>query len=299
MPLEEMCALLERHARPDLSTAIDGVQACRFDHTNPPVSGMSGTVLAVIAQGGKRLALGERLYEYRPGQYLVASVDLPVTGQVMDTGRPTLGFGMTLHPADIAALLLEAAPHDLPESGRVPQAGIAVTDAPAELLDAIVRLLRLLDRPCDRKILAPMIKREILWRLLSGEQGAAIRQLGLADSSLTHINCAVQWIRENFASPFRVGELAQLAGMSVSAFHRNFQAITGMSPIKFQKHIRLQEARLLLAGRPSDITGVGHAVGYDSLSQFSREYRRMFGTPPSQDAIHLRTRPAVPAAALP
>jgi hypothetical protein len=132
MPLEEMCALLERHARPDLSTAIDGVQACRFDHTSPPVSGISGKVLAVITQGGKRLALGERLYEYRPGQYLVASVDLPVTGQVMDTGRPTLGFGMTLHPADIAALLLEAAPHDLPESGCVPQPGIAVTDAPAE-----------------------------------------------------------------------------------------------------------------------------------------------------------------------
>jgi len=299
MSMEEMCALLERHARHDLSTAIDGVQACRFDHTQAPVSGMSGTVLAVIAQGGKRLALGERLYEYRPGQYLVTSVDLPVTGQVMDTGRPTLGFGMALHPADIAALLLEAGPHDLPESGRAPQAGIAVTDAPAELLDAIVRLLRLLDRPRDRKILAPMIKREILWRLLSGEQGAAIRQLGLADSSLTNITRAVQWIRENFASPFRVEELAQLAGMSVSAFHRNFQSITGMSPIKFQKHIRLQEARLLLAGRPSDITGVGHAVGYDSPSQFSREYRRMFGTPPSQDAVHLHIRPAAPAAALP
>jgi AraC-like DNA-binding protein len=299
MPLEEMCGLLERHARPDLTTAIDGVQACRFDQTSPPASGMSGTVLAVIAQGGKRLALGERLYEYRPGQYLVASVDLPVTGQFMDTGLPTLGFGMTLRPADIAALLLEADPRDLPAPGRTPQPGIAVTDAPEELLDAIVRLLRLLDSPRDRKVLAPMLKREILWRLLTGEQGSAIRQLGLADSSLTHITRAVQWIRENFARPFRVEELAHLAGMSVSAFHRNFQTVTGMSPLRFQKHIRLQEARLLLASRPSDITGVGHAVGYESPSQFSREYRRMFGMPPSQDAAHLRTRPPARAAALP
>lgn len=151
-------------------------------------------------------------------------------------------------------------------------------------------MLRLLDRPYDRKILAPMIKREILWHLLRGEQGAAVRQLGLADSSLTHITRAVRWIRENYASPFRVEELARIAGMSVSAFHRNFQTVTAMSPIRFQKHIRLQEARLLLVSRPSDITGVGQSVGYDSPSQFSREYRRMFGTPPSQDAVRLRTR---------
>jgi AraC-like DNA-binding protein len=223
---------------------------------------------------------------------------LPVTGHVMDTGRTTLAFGMTLHPADIAALLLEADPQDLPAAPRTPQAGAAVTDAPAELLDAIVRLLRLLNHPGDRKVLAPMIKREILWRLLSGEQGPAIRQLGLADSSLAHITRTVQWIRENFAKSFRVEELAHLAGMSVSAFHRNFQAVTGMSPIRFQKHIRLQEARQLLAGRPSDITGVGHAVGYDSSSQFSREYHRMFGMPPSQDTVHLRPQPAVPAAAV-
>jgi AraC-like DNA-binding protein len=260
---------------------------------------MSGTVLAVIAQGGKRLALGERLYEYRAGQYLVTSVDLPGTGQVIDTAQPTLAFGMTLHPADIAALLLEAEPDDLPAAPRTPQAGVAVTDAPAELLDAIVRLLRLLDRPADRRILAPLIKREILWRLLSGPQGPAIRQLGLADSSLTHITRTVRWIRENYAKPFRVEDLADLAGMSVSAFHRNFQTVTGLSPIRFQKHIRLQEARLLLAGRGTDVTGVGHAVGYDSSSQFSREYRRMFGTPPSQDAVQLRAQPAVPASALP
>ncbi|MCK9927008.1 AraC family transcriptional regulator [Frankia sp. Mgl5] len=283
--------LLLRHARPDMITPIDGIQACRFDHPNAPTAGMSGTVLAVIAQGGKRLALGERLYDYGPGQYLVASADLPVTGHVLDTGQPTLGFGMTLSPAAIAELLLEANPHDLPAPARTAPAGIAVSTAPPPLLDAVVRLLRLLDRPADRKILAPMVKREILWYLLRGEQGAAIRQLGLADSGLTHINRAVQQIRENYATAFRVEELAGIAGMSVSAFHRNFQTVTGMSPIQFQKHIRLQEARLLLASRPSDITGVALSVGYDSPSQFSREYRRMFGIPPSKDA-RLRTASA-------
>jgi AraC-like DNA-binding protein len=167
------------------------------------------------------------------------------------------------------------------------------------LLDAVVRLLRLLDRPRDRKALAPLIKREILWWLITGEQGDVVRQLGLADSSLAHIRGAVRWIRDNYATPFRVEEVAQLTGMSVSAFHRNFQAVTAMTPIQFQKHIRLQAARLLLANRPNDITGVGHLVGYDNPSQFSREYRRQFGAPPSVDAVRMRGGADLAAAALP
>jgi len=161
-----------------------------------------------------------------------------------------------------------------------------------------VRLLRLLGRPRDRRTLAPLVKREILWRLMTGDQGDAVRQLGLADSSLRHITRAAQWIRENYARPFRVEEVAQLSGLSVSAFHRNFQAVTAMSPIQFQKHIRLQAARLLLANRPNDVTGVGNRVGYDSPSQFSREYRRLFGAPPSRDAVRIRAGGS-PAAALP
>jgi AraC-like DNA-binding protein len=297
MSLDEMCELINRHARPDLSTAIDGVHACRFDRRSAPSAGMSGTVLAIIAQGGKRLALGERLYEYGPGEYLVSSVDLPVTGQVIDAGQPILGFGMTLDSAEIAHLLLEADPRDLPVR-HSPPAGIAVSRAGAEMLDAVVRLLRLLERPADRTILAPLVKREILWHLLRGEQGPTVRQLGLADSGLAHVSRAVQQIRKHYAESFRVEDLAQTAGMSASAFHRNFHAVTGMSPIQFQKRIRLQEARLLLAGRPSDVTGVGHTVGYESPSQFSREYRRMFGAPPSRDAIRLRTEP-VSATVLP
>ena len=290
MDLEELRDLLARHARPDATTAIDQVLISRVDRSAPPAPSMSGMVLALIAQGAKRLALGDRVYEYHAGQYLIASVDLPVTGHFLDAtpDRPALGFGLTLHPATIAELLLEARPGDLSPAGGAAPSGMAVSDAPAELVDAVVRLLRLLDRPRDIAVLAPLIKREILWRVITGEQGAVVRQLGLADSSLAHVARAVRWIRDHYARSFRVEDVAKLSGMSVSAFYRNFQAVTAMSPIQFQKQIRLQEARLLLATNPSDVTGVSNRVGYDSPSQFSREYRRQFGAPPSQDAVRLR-----------
>ncbi|MFG2296101.1 AraC family transcriptional regulator N-terminal domain-containing protein [Streptomyces sp. NPDC048603] len=288
--LDELRTLLARHARPDATTAVDGVLVSRVERSDPPEPAMTGTVLAVIAQGTKRLALGDRILEYGPGQYLVASVDLPITGQFLRVGpdRPALGFGLVLEPSAIAELLLHAGPGDAPRTGGGAVPALAVCDAPAALLDAVVRLLRLLDEPRDRAVLAPLVKREILWRLLTGEQGAAVRQLGLADSGLSQVARAVAWIRRHYAEPFRVGDLARLSGMSESAFYRNFQAVTSMSPIRFQKQIRLQEARLLLASRPGDVTGVAHRVGYDSPSQFSREYRRRFGTPPSRDAARLR-----------
>lgn len=300
MYLEELRTLLARHARPDWTTAIDGVLISKVDRPDPPAPSMSGTVLAVIAQGAKRLALGDRVYEYGAGQYLVASVDLPVTGQFTqaDPGRPALGFGLTLEPSAVAELLLQAGPGDTPRTGGGTPSGIAVSDAPPALLDAVVRLLRLLDEPRDRAVLAPLVKREILWRLITGEQGAAVRQFGLADSGLSHVSRAVRWIREHYAEPFRVEDVARLSGMSVSAFYRNFQAVTAMSPIQFQKQIRLQEARLLLATHPGDVTGVGHRVGYDNPSQFSREYRRQFGAPPSQDAARLRNTADTPAGVL-
>jgi AraC-like DNA-binding protein len=301
MSVQELRGLLERHVRPDLTTAIGGVRICKADRSVSVGPSMSGTVLAVVAQGSKRLALGDDIYEYGPGQYLVASVDLPVTGYFVDAApsRPALGFGMTLEPAVIAELLLHAGPGDLPRSTGTARPGIAVGVATDELMDAIVRLVRLLDRPRDRRVLAPLVKREILWRLMTGEQGDVVRQLGLADSSLSHITRAVRWIRENYTRQFRVEELAQLAGLSVSAFHKNFQAVTAMTPIQFQKHIRLQAARLLLANHPNDVTGVGHRVGYDSPSQFSREYRRLFGEPPSRDVARLRDAASPAAVALP
>lgn len=287
--LAELRDLIERHARSDMGTLLPGIMLARQDvsaheHT------MSGTVMALVAQGAKHLALGDRLYQYHPGQYLVASVDLPVTGMFIDASPdvPALGFGFVLEPMAIAELLLQAGSNSMRQGGAVAPSGMLVSEAPAALMDAV---LRLLDSPEDIAVLGPLIKREILWRLMAGEQGSAVRQLGLADSHLSHISRAVRWIRQHYATPFRVEDVAGFVGMSVSAFYRNFQAVTAMSPIQFQKQLRLQEARLLLAAHPNDVTGVGFKVGYDSASQFSREYRRYFGKPPSQDAQTLRLGP--------
>jgi AraC-like DNA-binding protein len=289
MLLDELRTLLARHARADGTTAIENVLIGR-EESQAPHASMTGTVMALIAQGAKRLALGEYVYEYGAGQYLVASVDLPVTGHFVEATpeRPALGLGLLLQASDIAEMMLQTA-HSFAQNGTAPPA-LAVSDASDEFLDAAVRLLRLLDQPRDRDMLAPLIKREILWRLITGEQGATVRQIGLADSNLSHIARAVQWIRDNYREPFRVDDVAALIGMSTSAFHRNFQAVTGMSPIQFQKKMRLHEARLLLAAHPKDIAHIGYRVGYDSPSQFSREYRRLFGAPPSQDAIRFTAR---------
>ena len=165
---------------------------------------------------------------------------------------------------------------------------MATGTAGTELLDAVARLLRLLDSPTDRPVLAPLIEQEILWRLLSGPHGAMIRRVGSADSELSHLSVAIGWMREHYAEPVRVEELARMSGMSSSAFHRHFRAVTAMSPLQFQKRIRLQQARSLLVSRPGDIAGVGHSVGYDSASQFTREYRRLYGAPPGVDAARLR-----------
>jgi AraC-like DNA-binding protein len=288
--LAELRTLIARHARPDMTTAVDGVLVSKVERPSAPYPSMTGTVLALVAQGAKRLALGDRVYDYRAGQYLVASVDLPVTGHFVDVApeHPALGFGLVLRSSAVAELLLRAGPTDLPPAPGGAPSGIAVSDAPDELVDAAVRMLRLLDQPRDAAVLAPLIEREIVWRLLSGDQGATVRQLGLADSSLAHVARAVRWIRDHYAESFRVEDAARVSGMSVSAFYRNFQAVTAMSPIQFQKQIRLQQARLLLATHVHDVTGVSHRVGYDSPSQFSREYRRQFGAPPSRDALRLR-----------
>ena len=299
MPLDELRALLARHARPDLSTGIGDLRIFRADRPHPPTPTTYGKVVALVGQGTKRFALGDRVYDYQAGQYLIASVDMPVTAYFCQASPelPGLGVGLTLHPSAIAELLLQATPGDLPELGPDTPPGLAVSTAPAELVEAFVRLVRLLDRPRDISVLAPLIKREILWRLITGDQGAIVRQFGLPDSGLSHIARAVQWIRDHYAEPFRVEEVAQRAGMSVSAFHRNFQAVTAMSPIQFRKQIRLQQARLLLAADPGDIAGVSRRVGYESPAQFSREYRRQFGGPPSRDAarLHAPAGAATPA----
>jgi AraC-like DNA-binding protein len=282
--LADLRTLIGRHARPDETTAIDGVLLSAAGRPGEPRASTSGTVMAVIAQGAKRLAVGDRVYDYGPGQYLVASVDLPITGHYThaSTDEPALGFGLVLRPAAVASLVLDA------DLAAAAPPGMGVAQASPELLDAVVRMVHLLDRPGDREILAPMIEREILWRLINGPLGQSVRQIGLTDSSLTQVSRAVRWITEHYNQSFRVEELARTCGMSTSAFHRGFHAVTALSPIQFQKQIRLQESRLLLLTGAYDVATVGHRVGYESTSQFSREYRRQFGLPPGRDGARLR-----------
>jgi AraC-like DNA-binding protein len=219
----------------------------------------------------------------------VASIDLPITGQYTqaEPEAPALGFGLVLRPAVIASLLLEGRETLGPAPAAAPSA-VGVAGAPAELLGAVVRMVALLDHPGDRAVLAPMLEREILWRLLQGPLGPAVRQIGLADSSLTQIGRAVRWITDHYDKAFRVEELARTCGLSPSALHRNFHAVTGLSPIQFQKQIRLHRSRLMLLSGAEDVATVGYRVGYGSPSQFSRDYRRQFGLPPGRDGARLR-----------
>lgn len=293
MSFDEFRALVARHAPGGVSsTSIPGVLVSRMDDGGSQDESTTGTILAIVAQGTKRLSVGGTVHDYGAGQYLVASVDLPVSGHFTDATpeRPALGFGLELRPEAIAELMLTAAAAEFPRPSRGESSppAIAVGDTSPRLLDATVRMLRLLDHPRDIPVLAPMIEREILWLIMSGDQGATVRQLGLADSSLSRVRHVVRWIRENFADSLRVDDLAELARMSPSAFHRAFHAVTSMSPIQYQKSIRLQEARLRLIASPGDIGATAYAVGYESPSQFSREYRREFGASPSEDAASLR-----------
>jgi AraC-like DNA-binding protein len=281
--LTELRRLLWRHVD---QTVLPSVVVKASATPTVPNMAVADPVFALVAQGTKRTVLGETVYDYAAGQYLVVSVTLPVTAYVLEA--PYAVFGLRLKPAMIADLLLETGVGRT--AGEAP--AIAVSRAPAELLDPVTRLVRLLDRPADLPVLGPAIEREIVWRLITGEQGAMVRQLGTADSRLAQIGRAVRWIRRNYADLFRVEDAARVAGMSVTSFHRHFRAVTTMTPLQYQKQIRLQEARIRLIAEPHDVAAVGFAVGYESPSQFSREYRRMFGAPPGADAARLQGLPA-------
>jgi AraC-like DNA-binding protein len=287
--LTELRGLISAHARADLQTPIEGLFISRVETTAPDYS-LTEPLLVVMAQGGKRLLLGEQVFEYRAGHYLIVTTDLPVTGHFLDASPrvPALGLAITLRANVIASLLLDA-PVPRWSRGAAPPPAIATGVASVELLDAAVRLLRLLEHPGDARVLAPLLERELLWRLLTGPDGAVLREIGLADSGLAHISRAITWIRDNYAEPMRIDDLAAIAGMSPSAFHRRFRAITANSPLQFQKRIRLQQARSFLMSATGDVAAVGHLVGYDSPTQFNREYRRLFGAPPGQHAAQLRS----------
>lgn len=287
-PLAEIRGVILDQARPDLGTPIPGLMLAEV-HTAEPHHSLTEPLFVLMAQGGKRLLQGDEVFEYRAGQCLVVTSDLPVTGQFIGASpeNPSLAMGLVLRPAVVAALLLEIGAAQQARLARTGGPKLATCDAWPELLDAVVRLLRLLQHPDDAGILAPLIEREIHWRLLTGPHGAMIRQIGLTDG-LAQVNPAIRWIRDNYAEPMRIEDLARLTGLSRSAFHRHFHDVTTMSPLQFQKRVRLQEARSLLVAQPNDVAGVGHLVGYDSPSQFNREYRRLFGAPPGLDATRLR-----------
>ena len=299
--LTELRESITRHAGEGRTpTALPGVSVICSPTITEPLGDVIEPTLSVIAQGVKETELNGRTFTYGPGQFLVVSVELPVIGHVTHATveEPFLAVVLELRPDRIAALLLEtAAATARPSAADATPAGIAVSNASPALIDAIGRLLALLDSPDDAAALAAGVEREVLWRLLTGPQGTTLRQIGLADSRLAHLARAIRWIRRHYNETMRVEELAALATMSVSSFDRHFRAVTSMTPIQYQKQIRLREARARLLTQPDDITGVGFAVGYDSPSQFSREYRRMYGVPPSRDALALREAGGRPAQA--
>ena len=286
--LNELRDLIERHCdAPRWPTAIPSVTLMRANAPTVPVGSLHQPSLCIVAQGRKRVMLGEKRFEYDSAKYLIGSVDLPISAEVCEASEqtPYLAMRIGLDPATLAAMLL-----DMPEGADdgKPLAGLAVSPLTADLLDPVLRLVRLLDRPRDIAILAPLAEREILYRLMLGPQGAMLRQIALRDSRLSQISRAIKWIKENYERPFSIETLAAVANMSASSFHRHFKGVTAMSPLQFQKLIRLQEARRRVLAQQDDAASVGFAVGYESPSQFSREYSRLFGAPPGRDAARLR-----------
>ncbi|MEV6290776.1 AraC family transcriptional regulator [Streptomyces sp. NPDC051896] len=283
-PLQELRQLILEHVG-DVgrkATVGHGVSVAVVDEpTSPVVAAMPGPTLAIVAQGTMRTLFNGEPYEYGAGKYLIASLDQPSTSQVVQAApdEPLAVFIMELRPQAIASLLPEASTAARPPADD----GFFVRDATPKLLDPVVRLLRAARCPDDLRVLGPSYQREILWRLITGEQGALVRRIVLANNSLAHVARAIGWIREHYHEPLNVADLARLSGMSSSSFHRHFRAATAATPIQYQKTIRLQTARTLLWARSGSVTDIAHRVGYESPSQFNRDYRRMFGTSPGRD----------------
>lgn len=244
-------------------------------------------MLHLVLQGTKTLSIGENVASYSAGHYFLVPVDVPATGQIhADTvDQPYLAVSLTLDPGVIASLLAE---EDKASSG-LQGAGFDGVLAPAEMIDAWLRMMRLIDRPHDAAVLAPMIEREILFRALQGPLGHVLRDVARPDGRMTQIRRVTQWIRDHYTEPFRVEPLALMADMSVAAFYRHFKSVTAMTPIQYQKRLRLLRARWLLLFDTLDATSIAYAVGYESASQFSREYARLFGLPPARDAARFKS----------
>jgi AraC-like DNA-binding protein len=282
--------LIARHCRhPHTPTAIPRLALSRPAATAVLAPGVVTPLLCVLASGRKRLVLGREEYRYDADNYLIASADLPVRGQIVVA--PCLALTLAIEPTVVADVLLSLPPVQTVQPTPL---ALAVNRLDADLTGALERLLHLLDRPADIPVLAAQIEREIVYRLLCGAQGEMLRQLALPTSNISLIGRAIGIIRARYDEKLRIEELARTAGMSVTTFHRHFRAVTAMSPLQFQKRIRLYEARRMLFTHDVDAGNVSLDVGYVSASQFNREYRRLFGEPPGRDAAQVRKEPAKP-----
>ncbi|WP_313458288.1 AraC family transcriptional regulator [Stenotrophomonas sp.] len=281
---------IARHAPGDgtFATALPGVTLIRCASPTLPMPVIYEPTVCFVAQGRKRAALGERVFHYDPASYLVATVGLPVMGAVVEASEaaPYLCMQLDLDPALLGELTLQ---HARPLSAAMDDsAGLTLGAMTSPLLEAVARLLKLLDTPQDIAPLAPLALRELLYRLISGEHGDVFHHMARTDTRQAQIARAILWLRANYRDASRIETLAEVAGMSRSSFHAHFKAVTAMSPLDFRGQLRMQEARRLMVGEGLNAATAGHRVGYDSPSQFSREYARLFGLPPARDAQRLR-----------
>ncbi|MGI0485842.1 AraC family transcriptional regulator N-terminal domain-containing protein [Pantanalinema rosaneae CENA516] len=270
-------------------TAISQLEFMRESAASTAIRGVFEPVLAIVIQGKKEALLGEETYQYGAAQYLVISVDLPLSGFVTEAtpDQPYLGFKLNLDPVQLYDIIAQIQPQAGKKENSV--RGLFVSNADVALIDCAIRLTRLLDTPQDIPFLAPMIIREIYYRLLIGEQSEAVRQIATSGSNMQRIAEVIKLLKADFTKPLRVKDLAEQASMSAASFHRHFRKVTSMSPLQYQKQLRLLEARRLMLVENADATSAAYQVGYESPSQFSREYSRMFGAPPIKDIERLRT----------
>lgn len=278
--------LIERKAaRHGTSTPLDGLMLHRFSHPSEPLAFVQHPAYCVVVQGAKEAMVGCEVVRYTAGQSLIAGVDLPITSRIVEASpaEPYLAIGVALDFAVVLELIGDQ-PHPPPAEEVAP---FGVRDFDPELADPLVRLLELLDRPQDIAVLAPLIRREIVWRLLKGPFSTLMRQLAWPEGHIARICRATQWIRENYSETLRIADLAERVNMSVPSFHRHFKKITTVSPLQFQKRVRLHLARGRLLA--SEAVGmVAYDVGYESLSQFNRDYRKLYGMAPTHDVAVLR-----------
>jgi AraC-like DNA-binding protein len=286
---EELVGRLTRAIAEDgLLEVFPGLFLARSSEPTERVHSVFKPAFCVVAQGSKRMLLGEEVFRYDPGHYLISTVDLPIVSHVVKASeeRPYLSFRLNLDTSLVASILMESRLET--KKGDASVKAMDVSPIDADLLDAVVRLARLLDTPEEMRALAPLIIREIIYRLLRGRQGARLSHLIAPGGDDRRISRAVKQLREHIDRPLKIEDMARELGMSVSGFHHHFKSVTAMSPLRFQKQIRLQEARRLMLGEEMDVASASVRVGYEDPSYFSREYKKLFGAPPQRDIAQLR-----------